>query len=419
MKEKAIAWFDRVVEISLCVLIFSLPFSKSMIEVFFGIALLGWLGKRFVRLGCGVSLVKAFKPVGTVLNLPIAAFVFIGFLSVLTSVSLKLSIEGFFFKLFEWIMIYFMVVEVVSSRKKLNRILVVLFFSACVAAADGIFQFITGADFVRQYTLSRSAISASFHNANDFAGWLVMLMPVFLSLAYFWRDKWISSERYKHFRKAARPALWVLTSFLMICLALTYSKGAWITAILALLFIGFLKSRKLLITVIALVLILPFIAPNSMKERALQIFESGDSSSVGVRTNLWREASHIIKDHPLTGCGLNTYSIVAPGYKVTEKTGFYPHNSYLHMAAETGLLGLGAFLWIIIALFRTSLKRLREITDDFHGAFLVGALAGLFGFLLHSFVDTNFYSLQLGGLMWFVMGLVIAIQKISLNEERA
>ena len=44
-------------------------------------------------------------------------------------------------------------------------------------------------------------------------------------------------------------------------------------------------------------------------------------------------------------------------------------------------------------------------------------IAGLFGFLVHSVFDVNFYALQLATLMWFIMGLIIAVQRIALKEE--
>ena len=137
-----------------------------------------------------------------------------------------------------------------------------------------------------------------------------------------------------------------------------------------------------------------------------------------VRQELWQEALSIVKDFPLLGSGLNTYAIVAPAYKITRTTGFYPHNSYLHMAAESGLLGLGAFLWIMISLFKASLANLKKIDNRFYGAILIGLLAGLFGFLAHSFVDVNIYTLQLGNLMWFIMGLIVAVQKVALWDKK-
>ncbi len=113
---------------------------------------------------------------------------------------------------------------------------------------------------------------------------------------------------------------------------------------------------------------------------------------------------------------MNTYASIAPSYKLTEETGYYPHNSYLQMTAESGVLGIGAFLWVLAALFGTSLANIKGINDKFYRAVLVGLLAGLFGFLIHSFVDTDFYSLQLGNLMWFMMGLIAAVQRISLRK---
>ncbi len=181
-KEKAIARLDKIIEFSLCALILTLPFSKSMVEIFFTLALICWVVKRYIKYGLRPS---AFKPVSTKLNLPIYAFAFLGFLSMLTSVSLSLSLEGFFFKLFEWIMIFFIAVETFNSKKKINRILVVLLFSMAVIGLNGIFQYMGGVDFIRGYLPRGSFITSSFHNPNSFAGWLMVMIPIALCLAYF------------------------------------------------------------------------------------------------------------------------------------------------------------------------------------------------------------------------------------------
>jgi O-antigen ligase len=87
------------------------------------------------------------------------------------------------------------------------------------------------------------------------------------------------------------------------------------------------------------------------------------------------------------------------------------------MAAETGLLGLGAFLWIMITLFKNSLADLKKINNRSYNSILIGLLAGLFAFLVHSFVDTNLFSLKLRYLMWFAIGLIVALRRIALKEE--
>jgi len=418
IKAKAAVLVDRVMMFSLCAVLFTLPFSKSMVEGFFVIALGAWLVKRTLKCARGIRPFKAFSPVKTKLNMPIAGLLLIGFLSTLTSVSFRLSIAGFMFKLFEWIMIYFMVVESISSRKRLNSVVIVLLSSMALITVDGIFQFITSVDFIRQYSGVEHGIRGSFDNKNDFAGWLVVMIPLPLSLAYFWNNDWLDlSGRFGWVKRFLRPCLWTLTALLVVCISLTYSRGAWIAVVLSILFIGLCRSRKLLAIMLVVLLLLPFVAPKSVKERMGLIMEHG-STTISTRGRLWAEALSVVKDYPVLGCGLNTYAIVGPEYKTNEEEpDFYPHNSYLHMAAETGLLGLGMFIWLIFMLFRVSLVNLRKIKAGIYGAFLTGLLAGLFGFLLHSFVDTNIYSLQLGALMWFVMGLIVAVQKVVVEGD--
>ncbi len=412
MTEKLIKLSDRTAEFFICVLIFALPFSKSIVEVSFTAALISWVIKR--------SIMRDFRPANTAVSLPIVAFTFLGFLSTLTSVSLILSLEGFFFKLLEWVMLYFIIVEVINNTEKFGRILLVILFSMILTAADGLFQFITGADFIRKNPLIPSLIGGGiiqgpFGNPNTFAGWLVIIAPPVLSLAYFGTGNWPGlSKKYEWFKKSVRPLLWAVAILSIVCLALTYSRGGWVAFMLSLIFLGIVRDKKILIFIIIAAFILSFTVPHFLKYRIKSITNFSQLD----RFILWKEALDITADFPVLGAGLNTYATVVPAYKLTEETGYYPHNSYLQMAAESGVLGVGAFLWILVALFRTSISNIKRINDKFYGAVLAGLLAGLFGFLVHSFFDVNMYSLQLGNLMWFIMGLIIAVQKVFSTEER-
>ncbi|MFH1309169.1 MAG: hypothetical protein ABIH85_00655, partial [Candidatus Omnitrophota bacterium] len=117
-KKIIVVWIDWIIELSLYVMIFTLPFSKTIVEISFGCMLAGWMFKRFLSRQAKVLLIKAFKPVKTSLNWPITVFVLVGFVSIFTSVSLSLSLEGFFCKLLEWIMVYFILAEVINNRVK-------------------------------------------------------------------------------------------------------------------------------------------------------------------------------------------------------------------------------------------------------------------------------------------------------------
>jgi O-antigen ligase len=58
-------------------------------------------------------------------------------------------------------------------------------------------------------------------------------------------------------------------------------------------------------------------------------------------------------DHPFTGVGIGNYPDAYPQYYITIFTNSlgHAHNYYINIAAETGFLGLIAFLLFVLALF--------------------------------------------------------------------
>ncbi|MCX5681525.1 MAG: hypothetical protein NT079_04520, partial [Candidatus Omnitrophica bacterium] len=101
-----------------------------------------------------------------------------------------------------------------------------------------------------------------------------------------------------------------------------------------------------------------------------------------------------------------------PGRNWHEYSPTYAHNCYIQMAAEVGLLGLGCFLWILGKFFKNIFRAIwcgqRKDRDNSLVILLIGLVTGASGFLLHSFVDTHFYSLKLSVLSWFMIGLAVA-----------
>ncbi len=94
------------------------------------------------------------------------------------------------------------------------------------------------------------------------------------------------------------------------------------------------------------------------KETDISLTEKLDIVS-SRRITLWATALHMIKANPLTGVGANSfkeayiYHAPADDYYVKTGTGiFHAHHFYISIAAETGLIGLGSFIAILILSFR-------------------------------------------------------------------
>jgi O-antigen ligase len=137
----------------------------------------------------------------------------------------------------------------------------------------------------------------------------------------------------------------------------------------------------------------------------------GDVSSG--RTHFWQIALKIIFDHPILGTGLNSFGTVYTQYDTwngalrVEQA----HNDYLQMLADAGILGLSCIIAFIFLLFRQSLRIIGKASDNFRRSAAVGALAGCFGIMLHSFFD--FPLRTPSNAFFFLLLTVIATASIS------
>ena len=108
------------------------------------------------------------------------------------------------------------------------------------------------------------------------------------------------------------------------------------------------------------------------------------------RSELWQNTSKMIKDHPLLGVGLGAYQFVYPRYD--QSSGILraeqAHNDYLHIIAETGIVGLILVISFIVILFGKGFS-LMQTKNVRRQAVILGSLAGCFGIAIHSFVDFN------------------------------
>ena len=386
-------------------------------------------------------------------------------LSTATSQYPWMSFEALFFKLSQGLILLFSFCLSMNSKKHLKVISALFLTSATLASTNALYQSWTGRGFVRGFEIVEQArVTSSFKHPNDFGGFLIIASSIVLSFILagifdlFFRNK--PTEALPD-GLSRRPWLWAWLGFLLLIvlwsLGLTFSRGAWLGFIVATLCLSLYRKKAFLLLLGLCVLFIVIFHPQLYKVRGKNLrvygsqgvvmqpkdvkaiilpgeetpspavpvysadgqdswwlavlkrtmtgFEVIAGKSMG-RFNFWKEALLIIEDYPLFGSGLNTYSKIAPHYRIN--WGGYPHNCYLHMAAETGLVGLVSFLWLVLVFLQWSWSRLAAVRDRFLLSFALGGLAGLSGFLVQCFFDTNLYSVQLNTLFWLVVGMVMA-----------
>jgi O-antigen ligase len=136
-------------------------------------------------------------------------------------------------------------------------------------------------------------------------------------------------------------------------------------------------------------------------------------SDVGTvdRWDMWQAAVGMIRDRPFLGHGINTFMANYLDYWVGgEQVPRYAHNCFLQMAAETGFIGLWAFLWLLGVLISCLMQALKR-ADPRRRMLLLGFLAGLLAFILQAAVDTNFYAMRQAVLFWALAGLALGMSQ--------
>jgi tetratricopeptide (TPR) repeat protein len=147
------------------------------------------------------------------------------------------------------------------------------------------------------------------------------------------------------------------------------------------------------------------------------------------RMATWNFALMMIKDRPLLGSGIgifkyNTLRYQAEFFSQGDNRSLYPygiaqeaHNEYLHFWAELGIIGLGIFLWMVIAYFYYGLKLLKKTKNNYRQGMLIGMMGivmavlvdGIFGFPLHLPATIV--------LFWLSLGLTISIAQNGEEEK--
>lgn len=271
--------------------------------------------------------------------------------------------------------VYFLAKEIYDREKMLTAVCI----SGWIVCLYGLLQYF-GYDFIHWVTDFGRRPSSFFGNPNFFAGYLVVLLP-------------IAMVRWKNFYWSA------LAILSLINLLLTKTRGAWLASIVSIVLMIIIvlyketKIRAMKKTFLIVVSTILFLVIFFFTTFIWKSFISKEPSVVE-RLFKWQTAIEMIKDKPIFGLGAGNLKVNFALYqsKIRKRAHFIVrgtsesnvHNEFFQIAAETGLLGLGAFLCVFIAYFISMIKALKQeisITN-------VGYVASVAAFL--SFCLTNF-----------------------------
>ena len=402
---------DNTIEWTLYALVFSIPFSKSIIEICITVAFLAWVFKKL--------LLKNFTLEKTPLNLFLAAFVIANLISFVNADFKLLFMRSMVSKCLKFAILYFIIVETVKSEAIFKNLLKWAAISAAIVMVDSFLQyFLTHYDLIRFYPTFKYAPmtdprpyflgypTGPFPFPNDLAAWMLVLSMPLLTL-FTWGAKKINEK--------IVPGL-LLAPFLYL-FYLTNARSAWLGFFVAFFSIVFIKSKKAFIVLLVIVVLALSVIPLFSSRQ--KIDDLTGLSSIQDRFYMWRISWRIFTEHPVIGNGLNMFFTKFMEYRDDSFRGLrgsYAHNGFLQIAAETGIIGLTVFLLLLIRVFKSALGFMRKSGSAYSGSLCLGLAGGLLAFLIHSFFDTNLQSLPLVTLFWVNIALIMSLEKIYARE---
>ena len=206
-----------------------------------------------------------------------------------------------------------------------------------------------------------------------------------------------------------------------VALIFTFSRGAWIALVLAIMVLCFVQWRqrgislKRPIAILAVVTLLYLPLHGVISERLF----GNDQGSAESRIPLNKLAFRMIADNPVLGVGANNFTSAMDQYATSEfrhEWLWAVHNKYLLILAETGIGGLLAYVAFLLSTLRKG-WRCWKLGDSVLSPLALGLVVAIAGHMVHQGVDL-FRDRPLQQLLFLIAGLLAGMQGICAADRR-
>jgi putative inorganic carbon (hco3(-)) transporter len=330
-------------------------------------------------------------------TMPALIFIIAGAISVVVAPDRRAALGIYRAYLIEPIAFFFVLSIVVRTIRQASLVLAGFGVAGVVVA---IANSVVVLNAIRHHTLNPAVVApvVIYTNPNDVALFLVPLIAIAGSVVLYSREYW---------QRVAGAAFLVIAS---VATLLSFSRGGYLA--LAAVALGLALSHRLRWRLLAAAVVagaILVVIPPINHRLAVEIdFSNGSNTLVG-RFELWRVSLQMLQHHILFGAGLSGFAqTIAPFWNPTHIDRFiYPHNIVLTFWSETGLLGLGAFAWIMVTGFRQSWNGWRSASSDWRPLEL-GIFLALVAVIAHGLVDVPYFKNDLSLEFWALLGLAWA-----------
>ncbi len=314
-----------------------------------------------------------------------------------------------FFEAWQWVLrlliLYILIVNLVDTPERFRTLGVIVLLLTAFACILGLREYMLKGGPSGSFRTT-GVTGGMFESGNDFAQILDMFIPFTIALFMYVRKFWLK-------------LLWLGLTILAVAVnVMTFSRGGFLGLIAVLGFAFFKSSRKLLILVFLLCLLILFLllAPASYLDRMKSISAYNQDESSQGRIDAWKTGLNMFVARPLTGIGVGCFYGAYLKYGVGIDR--VAHSSFITALAELGIVGTIPFLLLIFFSFQACYrvaKYLRAInrTDSFLYAIANALPVSLVGYIVTAIFLTSLYYPSL----YILFGFVSALEIIVLEKK--
>jgi len=293
--------------------------------------------------------------------------------------------------------VYVLARVIFDTRKKIQTLFIVILLSALIPICLAYYQLLTGQGGVLDSGENR--IVGTFLHPNAFASYLLILI-IFCTAQILEKSRYLS-----------KPLLAALTLSALVIFVFTFSRGAWIVFVAAMLMMGVLRHRMILkifpLGLVAVVFLVP-----SIRHRIGNIFDPGYTrgrSGWDWRVDTWREISTMVEQKPFLGHGLSSVESVY---------GILTHNDYLRLTAEVGFLGLFAYLFLSWTLLSRTWIDYQSVRSRVAKSFQIGLLVMIASFMIRQFADNTLRNTVMMIYFWIFVAISRNIARFEVDSSK-
>ncbi len=304
-----------------------------------------------------------------------------------------------------------------SNRKSVVRLIDALLFAGFAVAGVGLVMYVQGVPGTGIITAEGGAwrLASVYGSPNNVGLFLGRCIPFALAYAIIQTDK------------TRRIFAAIVLAVMGLAVVLSQSVGALLigipAAIIAVVLLAWGRRAWPVLAGLGGISAIVFTIALQSSTRFASLLDFSQGTNF-YRLRVWESAVNIIRDHPLTGVGLDQFLYVFRGQYILpdawqEPNLSHPHNFILDFWVRLGILGVLIFLWLQLAFWRTA----RRVYSHQHNPLLLAATIGVIGsmvnLLAHGLTDNSVYVVDLSYVFVLLLGLIVNLSNIGAIDEDA